>query len=131
MSPIKEKKNILIIDDDIALSRILADALKEHNALYEVTLASGGEKGLIKAKEVKPDLILLDLMMPDLSGVGVMQKMKQDPELSMLSVLILSQVSDMEKIAEALALGAKGYIIKADVDLKSMLEQIDGQFVVS
>ncbi|PIR69909.1 MAG: response regulator [Candidatus Niyogibacteria bacterium CG10_big_fil_rev_8_21_14_0_10_46_36] len=121
------QKKILIIDDDIALSRVLADALKEHNASYQVELASSGEKGITKAKELKPDLILLDLMMPDLSGVGVMQKMKQDPELSALSVIILSQMSDMEKIAEALALGARGYIIKADVDLKAMLEQIDGQ----
>ncbi|MDP2677020.1 MAG: response regulator [bacterium] len=122
-----EKKKILVIDDDISLSRILADALQEHDVSYEVTLVSSGEKGILKAKEIKPDLILLDLLMPDLSGIGVMQKMKQDSELSAIPILILSQMSDMEKIAEALSLGAKGYIIKADVDLHSMLEQIDNQ----
>lgn len=121
------KKKILIIDDDVTLSRILADALIGRNALYEVFIASDGEKGISKAKETIPDLILLDLMMPRLSGVGVMQQLKQNPETGNIPVIILSQMSDMDKIAEVLGLGAKGYIIKADADLNSMIGQIEAQ----
>jgi len=118
-------KKILIIDDDKIFSKILRDSLTSKNGGgYEVVNAHDGEDGFEKAKKEHPNLIILDLMMPNVDGISFLKKMKTQTELSNVPVLISSQVSNIEKISEGMELGIKGYIVKADYSLDSIIGQI-------
>ena len=80
-------------------------------------LAYDGEDGLAKAKEVAPDLILLDLMLPKKDGIAVLKEMREDDKTKDIPVMILSQLSDTDKISEGVALGVVGYLVKVDYSL--------------
>jgi len=122
-------KKILIIDDDKIFSKVLRDSLTSKNGGgYEIVNAYDGKDGFEKAKDEHPDLIILDLMMPNVDGIGFLKKMKTESELSNTPVLISSQISDIEKISEGMELGIKGYIVKADYSLDSILGQINDIF---
>lgn len=119
-------KKILIVDDDKILSKILRDAFQTHAVdKYEVISAFDGEEGLTLALEQKPDLIMLDLVMPKLSGIDFLKKLRADERGKNIPVLVATQVSDMEKMSEGMELGVRGYIIKADYSVKEILSQID------
>jgi len=122
-------KKILIIDDDKIFSKVLRDSLvSKSGGGYEIINAHDGKDGFEKAKKEHPDLIILDLMMPNIDGIGFLKKMKTQSELSSTPVLISSQFSDIEKISEGMELGIKGYIVKADYSLDSILGQINDIF---
>ena len=119
-------KKILIIDDDKILSKILRDTLQTHAAdKYEVISAFDGEAGLAIALEQKPDLIMLDLVMPKLSGIEFLKKLRADERGVNIPVLVATQVSDLAKMSEGMELGVRGYIIKADYSIKEILGQIE------
>jgi DNA-binding response OmpR family regulator len=118
-------KKILIVDDDKIFSKVLRDGLVlKNNGDCEVINAYDGEDGLEKAKKEKPDLIVLDLMMPKIGGLEFLKKMRINKDLSGIPVLVSSQSSDVEKISEGLELGIKGYIVKTDYSLDSVIGQI-------
>jgi len=79
---------------------------------------------LLKAKDEKPDLIILDLMMPKVGGIDFLKKMKMQEGVQNTPVIISSQISDIEKISEGMELGIKGYIVKADYSLESIIKQV-------
>ena len=83
-------KKILLIDDDPDLLNAVKMILESKN--YEVAAAFGGIEGLEKAKTVKPDLIVLDVMMPDKDGYSVCKELKSDPQLSKIPVILLTGV---------------------------------------
>jgi two-component system alkaline phosphatase synthesis response regulator PhoP len=83
-------KNILLIDDDPDLVRAVSMILESKS--YNVSAAYGGVEGLEKAKKEKPDLIVLDVMMPDKDGYAVCRELKANPELSAIPVLLLTAV---------------------------------------
>ena len=118
-------KKILIIDDDKIFSKVLKDSLCANNS-EECTVinAYDGEEGLTAAREEKPDLIISDLMMPKMDGIEFIKKLKLESDLSGIPVLVSTQVPDMDKISEATALGVKGYIVKADYSLDSIVKQV-------
>ena len=119
-------KKILIIDDDKIFSKVLKDAFTAiGDGRYNVAIAHDGEEGFEKAKEDRPDLIILDLMMPKVGGIDFLKKMKTDNGSQDIPVLISSQISDIEKISEGMELGIKGYIIKADYSLDSIIKQVE------
>ncbi len=118
-------KKILIIDDDKIFSKVLKDAFASTgNEDYVVVVAHDGEEGFEKAKEEKPDLIILDLMMPKVGGIDFLKKMKMQEGVQNTPVIISSQISDIEKISEGMELGIKGYIVKADYSLESIIKQV-------
>jgi len=90
MEDIKMAKKILLIDDDPDLVETVSIILKSKK--YEVIAAYGGIEGLEKAKKENPDLIVLDVMMPDKDGYTVCKELKADPELSRIPVLLLTAV---------------------------------------
>ncbi|MBI4054180.1 MAG: response regulator [Candidatus Doudnabacteria bacterium] len=116
------KEKILVVEDE----EILLAALREELAQggYETEGAADGEEGLSKAKSFKPDLILLDLVMPKMDGMQVLKKLKEDPATSNLAVVILTNLSDYERISEALSLGAKDYLVKANYSLSDLLDKV-------
>jgi DNA-binding response OmpR family regulator len=116
------KKKVLIIEDEKDLRFFIARALKEEG--FEVIEAIDGEEGIEKAKKEKPDLILLDLLLPGISGYEVLIRIKKDPELEIIPVLILSNLGQQEEIEKGLKLGAVDYLIKANFTLNEIIERI-------
>lgn len=121
-------KKILIIDDDKIFSKVLKDSLCNDSGDEKCTVVNtyNGEEGFLAAKKERPDLIISDLMMPKLNGIEFIKKIKMEKELSNIPILISTQVPDMEKISEAISLGVKGYIIKADYTLEDIVKQVKG-----
>ena len=103
------KKKILIIDDMPANLELMAGVLKDD---YNVQVATSGEKGLKLAREHMPDLILLDVMMPGMSGYDVCRRLKAEPELCDIPVIFVTALDDHADEAFGLQLGAVDYIVK-------------------
>lgn len=118
-----EKKKILIVEDDANFVTILTDGLRQ-SGFSNVSSAFDGEAGFKKALEEKPDLILLDLILPKMRGEDFLKKLRAHEELARVPVLIISQLEDYEKIAESMSLGIKGYLVKSDFSLETMIGQI-------
>ncbi len=115
-------KKILFVEDESALQKTFGDILKREG--YEVVSAMDGELGLKLAKSKKPDLILLDLILPKMDGFGVLEKIKEDPETKEIPVIILTNIGRMEEISRALELGAKTYLVKANYTLQEVVEKV-------
>lgn len=116
------EKTILIIEDDKFLRELIAQKLIKED--YEVTEAIDGEEGIRKIKEEKPDLILLDLILPGIDGFEVLSRMRDDPEISSIPVIILSNLGQKEDVERGLKLGAKDYLIKAHFTPGEIIEKI-------
>lgn len=117
-------KKILIVEDDKVLSDLLGKKLKD--AGFEVAFAYNGVEGMDSLKTNKPDLILLDIMMPEKSGMEVMEEMNQDPETSLtkIPVIIISNSGQPVEIDRVLELGAKDYLIKAEFNPQEVVEKV-------
>jgi DNA-binding response OmpR family regulator len=113
---------ILIVEDDRFLRELIARKLR--NEGYEVLEAVDGEEGLKKIKEEKPDLILLDLILPGIDGFEVLAKTKEDPNVAQIPVIILSNLGQREEIERGLKLGAIDYLIKAHFTPGEIIEKI-------
>lgn len=117
-----DKQKVLVVEDE----EILLASLKEElsSGGYEVEGALDGIEGLEKVKASRPDLILLDLLMPKMDGMEMLQKLKADPASRDIPVVILTNLSDYEKISEALSLGAMDYLVKANYKLEDLLDKV-------
>lgn len=105
-----EPANILVIEDDYIVARTIERCLRGEE--FRVTLASRGEKGLFMARQNPPDLVILDIIMPDLDGYQVCQTMRSDPLLAEVPILFLTaKVKPQDKIA-GFAAGADDYLCK-------------------
>ena len=113
---------ILIIEDDRFLRELIARKLK--NEGYEVAEAVDGEEGLKRIKEERPDLVLLDLILPGIDGFEVLEKAKKDPETAQIPVIILSNLGQREGVERGLKLGAIDYLIKAHFTPGEIIEKI-------
>lgn len=115
------KRDILLVEDDLDLQKILAMRLEING--YNVSTASDGELGLEKAKEAKPDLIILDLMLPKMNGYEVCQMLKFDEEHHDTPVVITSSLHMESERTKAIEAGADAYFLKP-VDLELLLVKI-------
>jgi len=115
-------KNILIVEDDEFLRTLMSKKLS--SAGFNVSAATDGEKAIEKIKEEKPDLVLLDLILPSIDGFEVLSKIKQDSETKNIPVIILSNLGQKEEIEKGLKLGASDYLIKAQFTTEEILEKI-------
>lgn len=105
-----EKTKILLVDDDPDF--VMATSLVLREAGYDVITALRGEEGLAKAREVKPDLIILDVIMPDRDGFSVCGDLKADAELASVPVMMLTGFA--ERVAETTTAVAQGMRIEAE-----------------
>jgi DNA-binding response OmpR family regulator len=117
-----EKKKILIIEDDVVLKNSLEEFLTAEG--FEVSTALDGEIGLQKAFTEKPDLILLDIVLPKKDGYEVLSEIKANPETDHLPVVLLTNLGSIADVEKALALGATTYLIKADYKLDEITQKI-------
>jgi DNA-binding response OmpR family regulator len=115
-------QKILIIEDDKFLRELISRKLAKEG--YDIFEAVDGEDGLKKVKEEKPDLILLDLILPGIEGFEVLSRIKQDPELSRIPVIILSNLGQKEDVDRGRELGAADYLIKAHFTPAEIIEKI-------
>lgn len=113
---------ILIVEDDNILSKAIDTALQD--AGFETVLAKDGEEAVTKVKKIKPDLILLDLILPKKSGEEVLTEIKGDKNLKSIPVLVTTVKSENESISRCIALGARGYFIKAHYTLAEIVEEV-------
>ena len=115
-------KKILFIEDETALQKTLGEVLKQEK--YEVSSAFNGEDGLVLAKEQKPDLILLDLILPKIDGFEVLKQLKKDPETEDIPVIVLTNLEASENIGQVIELGATTYLVKAQYSLQELTEKV-------
>jgi DNA-binding response OmpR family regulator len=117
-------KKILVIDDDQFFAKTLEAALPQGK--YDLLTAEDGEQGWEKLKSDKPDLIILDLMMPKLDGSGFLKKLQESgDDTPKPPVIISSNLSSVKKISDTLALGAVGYVIKSEESMTSIVQDIE------
>ncbi len=109
---------ILIIEDDVALNEAYMLILKKEG--HEVTVAHDGREGMEKVAQLKPDLILLDLLMPRLDGLGFLKQYKAKYPKRDAKVVVLTNLDQDKEINEALRLGAYKYIVKARTSPKQL-----------
>lgn len=119
---VDEQKHILVIDDDESIREALAESLAV--AGYAVDTAPNGKEGLGKILADKPDLILLDIIMPEMNGWAVLDEIKKDDEAKEIPVIVLTNLDGVENISKALERDAHEYIVKGDTDIKDILAMV-------
>jgi DNA-binding response OmpR family regulator len=117
-----DKKKILWVEDDTFLTGIIAQKLLLQG--WELIPAANGDGALALARDKKPDIIILDILLPGMDGLEVLSKLKVDESTKQIPVLIFSNFDDKEKRDKAKELGAEGYFVKASVDLDTIVEEI-------
>lgn len=117
------KKIILLAEDDKFISKAYKDGLER--AGFKVVTALDGLETIKKAKQVKPDIILLDIIMPRLDGFEVLKQIKADDELKDIPVLITSNLGQESDIKKGKKFGAADYLIKADWSMREMIMKIN------
>lgn len=113
---------ILFVEDEPALQKALGDFLRQEK--FEVIAALDGEQGLAMARRERPDLVLMDLILPRKRGLDVLAEMKTDPLLAQIPVIVLTNVESNDAVEKAVELGAKAYLVKANYRLDEVLEKV-------
>lgn len=116
------KKKILLIEDDVFMVELL---VKDFEAAgFEVIAAKTGAEGLESFEKQKPDVILLDIILPDQGGFEILRQIRRTPEGANVKVLVLSNISESPDIEEAKRLGALEYMVKANLTLPEIIEKV-------
>jgi two-component system phosphate regulon response regulator PhoB len=120
MPPTNEK--ILLVEDSESMREVLSAKLEQEG--YNIETTATGKKGLDKAKTFQPDLIVLDLMLPQINGLDVLEKLKENEQTDQIPVVIYSQIKDQDKIDKGMKMGAEGYFVKSESDLDGVMQSI-------
>jgi DNA-binding response OmpR family regulator len=112
-------KTILVVEDETSLLRVIADQL--HDEGYSVITATNGQAGLDMALSEHPDLIFLDVVMPQMDGIMMLKKLRRDSWGKRVPVIILTNVSEANTIDLAMEYGVHEYIVKADWQLDDVV----------
>lgn len=123
MPKAKKKETILIVEDDFFLLNIYSTKFEGEN--YKVFIAEDGERGLALAKLKKPDIILLDILMPKLDGFGFLRGIKKDDKLASIPIILLTNLSQRKDIDRGLAMGADDYLVKAHFMPSEVVEKVE------
>lgn len=115
-------KKILIIEDEEILLNLLQKKLTQEG--YDVSVARDGKTGFKKMKEIMPNIILLDIIMPKMGGFEVMEAMQQDKQLKSIPVIIVSNSGQPVEIDRAQKLGARDWLIKTEFDPQEVIKKV-------
>ncbi len=116
------KKKILLVEDDTTLANVYKDRLELEG--FEVTIVSNGEDALPVALKLKPDLVLLDAMMPKISGFDVLGILRKDPVMANVRVIMLTALSQEKDKQRAQELGANEFLVKSQVVIGDVVDRI-------
>jgi DNA-binding response OmpR family regulator len=119
-------KTILVADDEQFITSAYSDGLQR--AGFTVIIAHNGEEAYQKISAEKPDLVLLDLIMPKMNGFEVLKKVKSNAELQGTPIVVLSNLSQETDEAEAKKMGAIAFIVKSDISLQDLIVRINQIF---
>jgi len=122
MSEDPHGKKILLVEDDDALANVYIMRLKGEN--FDVKRVANGEDALAAAKEHKPDLILLDAMMPKVSGFDVLDILRNTPETANIKIIMLTALSQESDKERAQGLGVDDYLVKSQVVISDVVDRI-------
>jgi len=117
-----KKIRLLVVEDDEFLVKMYESGLTKEG--FDVTVAEDGEAGLEKATSLKPDLILLDLILPKLDGFNCLEKLKENATTKKIPVIILSNLGQDSDIKRGLSMGAEDYLIKTDYTVKQVAAKV-------
>ena len=115
-------KKILLIEDEQLMIELLERRLTQEG--YEATVAKNGVEGLEKMEEIKPDLVLLDIIMPKMGGFEVMEKMNENEELKKIPIIIISNSGQPVELDRAKRLGAKDWLVKTEFDPQEVIDKV-------
>lgn len=120
-------KRILLIEDEEIVKDLLKRKLTQEG--YDIYIANDGEEGLRKMREMepKPDLVLLDIIMPKMNGFEVLEKINEDEKLKKIPCIIISNSGQPVELDRAKRLGAKDWLIKTEFDPKTVIEKVKKQ----
>jgi len=116
-------RRVLLAEDDRFLRRAAEARLRQHG--LEVLTAADGEEALRLARAEPLDLVLLDVVMPKLEGFEVLKLLKQDEATARIPVIILSNLGQERDVAQAKALGAIAFLVKAHLSLQELVDRVD------
>lgn len=117
------KKKVLIVEDDSFVAEVYSTKLLEMG--HEVQIAQNGEEGLALVEKEKPDLILLDILMPVMGGIEMLEALKKKAEWKDIPVILLTNVGEKESIQKVRNLGVQDYIIKSHFTPAEVIEKIE------
>jgi len=117
-----DQQTMLIVEDEAATRLAIADVMKSEG--FAVTVAEDGEEGLKTALEMHPDIILADLKMPKMTGLQMLAELRKDTWGANAEVIILTNVSDVAALEEAMALNTFYYIVKSDTDIADVVVKV-------
>lgn len=120
--PTEPKKKILLVEDDIALAAVYKSRLELEE--FDTLEVHNGEEALTAAKDYKPDLILLDAMMPKISGFDVLDILRNTPETKDIKVIMLTALSQAKDKERADKLGVDDYLVKSQVVIGDVVERV-------
>ncbi len=115
-------KKILVVEDDKFLRELISTKLRKEG--FDVLEVFDGEEGIKEIKKEKPDLVLLDLILPGIDGYEVLARKKEDPAVASIPVIILSNLGQREEVEKGLKLGASDFLIKAHFTPGEIIEKI-------
>jgi DNA-binding response OmpR family regulator len=119
----ENSKTILLVEDDSFVSDIYQTKISKEG--FKVISAENGIEAIKKLEESIPDLILLDIVMPYMDGIDVLRKIKKEEKWKKIPVILLTNLSDKEKIEEALGIGADDYLIKSHFTPSEVISKVN------
>lgn len=121
--PATPTHKILYIEDGEALSRVMYNKLTREG--FAVVLAADGVEGLRRIQSEKPDLVLLDLILPNMNGIGVLSELKKKKLLKKsMPIIVFSNLGQESDVKRCMELGAAAYFVKSDMSIKEVVEKI-------
>jgi len=118
----KTKATVLLVEDDPFLVDIYSTKLKE--AQFEVVVATDGDQAFAKIKEVSPDVVLLDIVLPNVDGWEIMRQVQQEEKLANIKIVVLSNLGQKGEVEKGLQLEAARYLIKAHYTPSEVVEEV-------
>lgn len=115
-------KRILLVEDEPLLGNLLSQRLTKEG--FEVVLAHDGEEALARLRETRPDLVLLDIILPKISGFELLETLQADPQFEKAPVIIISNLGQESDVARGQSLGAVQYFVKAKVSIEELVEHV-------
>jgi DNA-binding response OmpR family regulator len=120
--PEKASVQILLVEDDTFLADIYKKKFEMEG--FKISISDNGEKALVDIKKKKPDIVLLDVLLPKLDGFAVLEKLKKDAEVKDVPVILLTNLGQKDEVEKGLEMGAVDYLIKAHFKPSEIVDKV-------
>jgi len=118
-----KKTHVLLVEDDTFLANIYKTKFEMEG--FKVSVSENGQEGLVDAKKKKPDVILLDILLPKMDGFTVLEKLKEGSDTKEIPVILLTNLGQKDDVSKGLEMGAEDYLIKAHFKPSEVVEKVN------